>query len=98
SPAGHPDGVGKGVMIPATDGLVSRSIFTERRSAKLRRPDDQRRIQKPALLQIFEESRHGTIGHAAVERQVFVQVAVVVPRGMVQVYEAHAALDHATGK
>src|SRR5437588_399482 len=53
--AGHPDAKGKGMMVPTTDALEAWSIFPQGGAAELRGPDDQRRVQQAALLEIFEE-------------------------------------------
>ena len=61
------------MVIAAADGVEAGTIVAEGRAAKFRTADYQRRIEKTALLQIFEQRADGLVRHAAVEQQVLVE-------------------------
>ena len=63
-----------------------------------RSPDDQRFVQQAALLEVLDQGGDRLIGHARVERQLAIDVFVVIPRGVENVDEPHAALDQAAGE
>src|ERR1019366_7637816 len=88
------------MMIAAQVRAVRRSAFAERTAAKLARPDDDRLVQQPAMLQIANERGDGAIHRATLDRQARADVlagagAVKVPTPVVKLHEAHAALDEA---
>src|SRR5690606_2956351 len=73
--------------------FASRAILAERRAAELRAPDDERLVEETALLEIADERRDRLVRHARVELELAVEVRVLIPGGVVDVDEAHAALD-----
>src|SRR5262245_52569008 len=81
------------MVIAAGDGWPAGAIFAQRRAAEFAAPDHERIVEHPALFQVFQQRRDRLVGHAAVERQFDIQIAVMVPRSMVDVYEPHVALD-----
>src|SRR5262249_6930000 len=96
--AGQPDGEGEGVVVAAGHVGVAAAVLAQRRAAELRQPQHQRRVEQAAPLQILEQGGDGLVGHLAVVAQLGVEVAVVVPRGVVQADEADAALDQPPGQ
>ena len=96
--AGHPEAEGERMMVAAGDVAKPARFSPSGVRPNSDDPDHQRRVEQAALLQVLEQRRHRLIGHAAVERQLLVEVAVMVPRGVIQVDEAHAALDQPAGQ
>ena len=74
--------------------LAAAAIFAQRRAAELAGPDHQRFVEQPALLQILDQRGDRLVGHLGVEGQLDVEIRVMVPRGVNDVHEPHAALDH----
>ena len=96
--AGHPHREGKRVMVaPAHATIERRAILTERRAAKLRRPHHERLVEQPALFQIPQQRADRLIDDGAIERQILLQLVVMIPRGVVDADEAHVALDEPAG-
>ena len=52
---------------------------------------------KPALLQVLDQRRRGLVGVAALDVELGGQVAVLVPAGVHDLHEPHAALDQPAG-
>ena len=77
--------------------LASRGlrISHHRGAAEFAAPDHQRVVQQAALLQVLDQRRGGLVGDVAVLLELAIEVGVVVPTGVVQHDEAHAALHHA---
>ena len=95
--AGQPHRVGLDMMV-ATERAA---VFAHRRAAELATPDDQRVVEQAAPLEVHDQRRRGLIGFAAdsFERafQIFA-AAVMVPIGVEQRDEAHAAFDQPAGQ
>ena len=75
--------------------------LAHRRAAELAAPDDQRVVEQAALLQVADQRRRGPVDLAAdLSRSPsgLAGVAVVVPVGVVELDEAHAALDQPAGQ
>ncbi len=62
------------------------------RAAEFAAPNHQRVVQHAALLQILQQPGAGLIGVAAIFRDVFHQVVMLVPSLMVELHEADTAL------
>ena len=78
------------------------AALRERRAAKLAGPDDQRRIEQAAGLEVREQAGDRLIDGAGVVLVALLQVAVLVPAIVAdvragQLDEAGAALDQAAG-
>ena len=94
--ARQPHAVRQGMMIAAgVVGLGRIADLAHRRAAEFAAPDHQRLIQQPALLQILDQRRGRLVGDVAVLLQLLVEIGVIVPAGVHQHDEAHAALHHA---
>src|SRR5579872_6590372 len=91
--AGAPQAESKGMMIAPADRLETGTVFAQRRAAEFRGPHDQRRVEQAALFEIVQHGGDRLIGHQAVVPELFVEIAVVIPGGVNDVDEAHAALD-----
>ena len=50
------------------------------------------------MFEVFEQRRDRLIRHLAIERELAIEVAVVIPRGVIEVDEADTALDHTPGQ
>src|SRR5262245_64479674 len=79
--------------------VLVRGELRDWQPAELAAPDDECRIQQPALLQVAEQSGHGTVRPVARGLQLAPEIGVRVPDLSVDVEldEAHAALNEATG-
>ena len=97
SGAGHPDGEAARVMVSP---VVRRGELALRidRAAEFAAPDDQRVIQKSALLQVDDQRRRRHVGVVALAADLVRQVAVLVPAHVVKLDEAHAALGQTAGQ
>ena len=60
-------------------GLVRCQVVVERRTAHLRRPDNQSRIEQPTRFEIRQQSRDGLIDFLAMDRKPLLNGAVIVP-------------------
>ena len=67
-------------------------------AAELAAPDDQRLAQQPAPLQVLDQPPAGLVDVAALAGQPAGHVGVVVPVVVIDLDEAHAALDHSPGQ
>jgi hypothetical protein len=87
--AGHEDGEAEGVMVAAVGGLGAGG------AAELGGPDNQRFIEKPALLQVLEQAGdglvdlHGEVGVVLLE--ILVGVPGVAGAAVIDLHEADAA-------
>src|SRR6185436_5633044 len=68
------------------------------RSTEFTSPYDQRRFKQAALLEIPQQSRGRLVGHVAVCLEVLIQIAVIIPSGMVELHESNTALHHSPCK
>ena len=86
-------------MVIAAEQLRSVARLVDRRAAELAAPDDERRVEQPALLQVRQQRADRLIdlaGRAAARRttmSVPMPSAVRVPAAVIELDEAHAALD-----
>ena len=71
------------------------SPCTKTRAPELAAPEHDRVLQQAALLQVHDQRGGGLIGVAALQFQLRVQVAVLIPAGVHQLHKADAALDQA---
>ena len=71
----------------------------DRQPPKLAAPNDQRRIEQPALLQVLQQRRHRLVRFAASVVETLLHVVVRIPnlRFDVELHEPHAAFDQAPG-
>ena len=68
--------------------------FSPKRSpSKLGSPNHERLVEHAALFQILDQCGYRLVSHGCVVGKFVVEVAVVIPRGVIQVYKAHPALD-----
>ena len=79
--------------------------INSRRPAKLAHPDDQRRVQQAALIQVFQQGCPGGVEHLAQLLDLLEVLSVRVPgvaarRGVVERHfdEWHAALHQSAGQ
>ena len=86
-------------MVAAPAACVSlMSPWQERRAAELAAPDHQRVVEQAALLQVLHQrGRRGWSVSLALDLELRGQVAVLVPAGVHELHEAHAALDQPPG-
>src|SRR5205807_3375576 len=83
------------VMISALfTRCIAASNLVHWRSTEFTSPDDQRRFKQAALLEIPQQSRGRPVGHVAVCLEVLIQIAVIIPSGMVELHESNTALYH----
>src|SRR5437762_470737 len=61
------------------------------RAAKFAAPYDERVLQHPALFQVLHQRGAGRIGVFTLDFELAVEIAVLVPAGVHQLDEAHAA-------
>ena len=77
-------------------------LLCDGQASELASPHHERRIQQATLRKITQQSGDGFVGFAGELRMVPLNVVVTVPRALVlhasgiDLYEAHAALDHTT--
>src|SRR4051812_15272762 len=93
--AGEPDRVAAGGMIAA---FFVAAAFGAGSAAEFAGPEDQRRVEQAALLEIHQKCRDGSIRLAGEGRVIAEKIGVSVPEGEAQLHEAHAALDEAAGE
>jgi hypothetical protein len=98
--AGEPHRVG--VLVVVAPGLGARAVagdaLPQRRAAELPAPDDQRVVEQPALLEVRHQRGHALVDVAALVGQAPAQIGVVIPVGVVQLHQPHAALDEPPGQ
>ena len=94
--AGHPQAEGIRMMIAAGDFLEALAVFAERGATELAAPHDERGVEQAALFEVLQKRGDGLIDHLAIVRELRIEAAVMIPRGVDDVHEAHAALDHAS--
>lgn len=80
-------------MVTSRYACESLAIFSEWRPSKLTGPHDERGVEQPALFEILDQRSDRLVGHAAVVSQFGVQIRVMIPRGVIDLHEADAALD-----
>ena len=75
------------------DMVIAARALTHRRSAKLAAPDDQRRVQHPALFEVIKECRASRIRLTGSNRHRDFHVPVMVPCPVVYLNTADTALQ-----
>ena len=88
------------MMIAPKKRLVSAAKLRHRRAAKLTAPDHERLVEQPAAAEIAHQRSDGLVHLAALPGELVEEVvarvrAVAVPAPVVELHEAHAALDEA---
>ena len=68
-----------------------------RRAAELAAPDDERVVEQAEALQVADQRGTRGVGVLALNLELRVQVAVLVPAGVEELHETRAALDEAAG-
>ena len=91
--AGHPQREGVDVVIAAD--LVRIADLAHRRAPEFAAPDDQRVVQQSALLQVADQRGRGLVDFASYLIERLAEVGVMVPIGVIELHEAHAALHQA---
>src|SRR6266550_3567765 len=76
--AGEPDGIAAGGMIAA---FFLASAFSAWGSAEFAGPEDQRRVEQAALLEIHQQGGDGSIGLAGESRVIAEKIGVGIPEG-----------------
>src|SRR5438552_1156018 len=94
----HPDRESAGMVIAAGHRGHADAIVAQRRSAELRAPHDQRRVQETEALQIGNQSSNGAIDDLTIRLEPAVDAAVMVPAVHKNLDEARAALDEPAGQ
>ena len=91
--AGQPEGEAVAVVVAAVGPL------RDRQPAELARPEDDRRVEQPALLQVADQGRAGLVGPGAERLEGLGVLAVRVPglAAQEELDEPDAALDQAAG-
>ena len=85
-------------MMVAAVVLLRQAALRVDRAAEFAAPDDQRLVEQPALLEVLDQAVAGLIDVAALVGQPAGDVGVRVPVVVVDLHEAHAALDHPPGQ
>ncbi len=89
--AGHPDGEAAGMVIAAV--VVCRHFaLAIIGAAEFAAPDHERLVEQPALFEVGNERRGGTVHVHGLAGHFIRQVAVLVPSLVVKLDEAHPAL------
>src|SRR5262249_24183197 len=95
--AGHPNGEGVLVMVPAKP-FRSVALFVHRRSAEFPSPNNKSAVQQTATLQISNQSGNRLIrllaaAHKAIAQVVAHRLPMAVPIPMIELHETDSALD-----
>ena len=93
--AGHPHREAGRVMVAAV------ALLGHRGAAEFAAPDDERVLEEAAGLEVLEQARDGFVHRGAQAGVVALDLRVGVPLragAVVDLHEAHAALDHAAGE
>src|SRR5947209_1959793 len=83
---GEPDAEGAAEMIAAS--WFGRIALPERRAPELAAPVDERFVEQPALFQVGDQSRGGAIGVLALDCELRVEVAMLIPAAVHELNEA----------
>ena len=94
--AGHPHGETARVVVAAVV-LLGESALAVDRAAEFAAPDDEGVVEHPALLEILDKGMARLVDVLALAGHAAVDVGVVVPVVVVDLDEADAAFDEATG-
>ena len=93
--AGQPPGKRLAEVVAALG--VGRVALAERRAAELAAPDDERVVEQSALLEILHQRGRRGVGVPALLRELREEIAVLVPAGVHELHEPHAALEQPPG-
>ena len=94
--AGHPHREAAWVVV-ATVVILRESALAVDGPSEFSAPDDERIVEHPALLEVFDEGVAGLVDVLALAWHASADVGVVVPVIMVNLDEAYAAFNEATG-
>ena len=94
--AGHPHREAAWVVV-ATVVILRESALAVDGPPEFSAPDDERIVEHPALLEVFDEGVAGLVDVLALARHTPADVGVVVPVIVVNLDEAYAALNEAAG-
>ena len=95
--AGEPPRVGAAEVVAALEALA-RLVLGERRAAELAAPDDEGVVEESALLEVLDERRAGLVGVEALLGELAGgKIIMLIPAGVHELREAHAALGEAAG-
>jgi hypothetical protein len=72
--------------------------FHHRGTPELAAPDNERAVEHSALFEVADEGCGGAVGSLGVSFDVAGHIAMSIPSFVVDVDEAHAALDHPSGE
>ena len=95
---GHPVREAFGIVVAAAVAALRNSL-----PAKLAAPNDQGRIEEPALLEIRQEGSDGTVNFRPMDAEVLFHAVVGIPvlllmsAAVVNLNKANTPLDQATG-
>ena len=85
-------------MVIASDGSA---VLAHGRAAEFAAPDDERILEHAALFEIEQQSGGGAVHFAAAQLDGIAEivrfVAVMIPVGVVELHETHAALHEPAG-
>ena len=95
--AGHELREPIGVVVAAPAFRVFDFSLQERRATKLPAPDHEGIVKEAALLQVADERRRRGVDIFALNLELGVQIAVLVPAGVHHLNKAHAAFGEAAG-
>ena len=98
APAGHPEGVGVGVVVAAPFGTVGEVALDERGASEFTHPDDEGVVEETAVFEIGDQGGRCLIGGAALVVELGGEGAVLIPAGVHELDKAGAAFDEATGE
>ena len=90
--ARHPHGEAAGMVVAPGLGAVPLAL-SGHATSELPAPDDEGVVEESAALEVGDERGAGLVGVAAARGAPGGEAAVVVPVGMEELHEAHAALD-----
>ena len=96
--AGHPHGVGFGVVVAAPGATEGGIAFHHGGAAEFSAPDDEGFIKEAALFEVGDEGGTGLVSGLAEAFVVADNVAMGIPAFVEKIDETDAALDHAAGE
>src|SRR3984957_15881417 len=95
SSARHEHAVAEWMMIAtAVFRIAGIANFDHRRAPEFPAPQNQSRIEQPALLQIANERGCRSVGDVAIFLEIAIEIRMLIPTGVHQHHESHTALDH----
>ena len=85
-------------VVVAAQELRAAAGLVHRRASKFAAPEHQRFVEHTSLFQVGQQRRDRTIDFLALARQLGGQVPMVIPIGVIQLHDPHAALDEPAGQ